>query len=143
MGYDNGEVLQGLNEPWTFVGANVSEWLSGLMMFFVISVFSDSPAKIMPLMLIGWLSTTVTLATIRRMFPDEERGVRNAMLTACGVPPPGIPLPASLQPVWSQCPTRELSEKSKFQLIGLDTLYRSFERNLSEAEKPAGIDGSS
>jgi hypothetical protein len=122
---DDGEVLQGLNERWTFMGANAMEWACGLVVFLMISLFAATPGRAMPFMLIGWVLTTTSLASLRRSFPDEERGVRNAICAAAGVPPMGIPAPASLQPVWSQCPIRDLPENCKFKKLGLDLLFPS------------------
>ena len=135
MQFDNGEVLQGLDENWTFMGGNVMEWACGLVVFLLISLFADSPARAMPFMLLGWILTTTTLASLRRSFPDQERGVRNAVATACGFPPPGIPAPSSLQPVWSGAPARQVNPKSKFAVLGLDQLFPSFYRQHEEAEE--------
>ena len=88
MQFDGGEVLQGLNDPWTFMGANAMEWACGLMVFLMISLFADSPAKAMPFMILGFVLTSTTMASLRKSFPDEQRGVRNAICTACGVEPP-------------------------------------------------------
>ncbi len=136
MQYDNGEVLQGLDEKWTFMGANAMEWACGLVVFILISLFADSPARAMPFMLLGWVLTTTTLAGLRRSFPDQERGVRNAVATACGFPPPGIPAPSSLQPIWSGAPVKQLSESSDFVQLGFDKMFPSFERQLTEAIQP-------
>lgn len=133
MQFDNGEVLQGLDENWTFMGGNAMEWACGLVVFLLISLFADSPARAMPFMLLGWILTTTTLASLRRSFPDQERGVRNAVATACGFPPPGIPMPSSLQPVWSGSPAREVNPKSKFIQLGLNQLFPSFNRQYEEA----------
>lgn len=132
---DNGEVLPGLDETWTFMGANAMEWACGLVVFLLISLFADSPARAMPFMLLGWVLTTVTLAGLRKSFPDEERGVRNAMSTACGFPPPGIPAPSSLQPVWSGAQLREIPKNTKFYELGLHTMFSTFERQYEEAEE--------
>ncbi len=134
MNYDNGEVLQGLNETWTFMGANMMEWACGLVVFMMISLFAATPARAMPFMLGGWIFTTTTLATVRRAYPDEERGVRNALSTACGFPPPGIPAPSSIQPIWSQVPLRELPQTCKFVKAELDQLFPSFQRDQTEAD---------
>lgn len=134
MQYDSGEVLPGLNENWTFLGANPIEWGCGFVVFIIISLFGNSPATMMPFMLIGWVSTTVTLANMRRVFPDEERGLRNALLTACGICPPDIPPPSRLQPVWSPCPVQELPENSQFVKLGLDRMFPSFHEELEPAE---------
>lgn len=136
MQFDNGEVLQGLDENWTFMGANAMEWACGLVIFLLISLFADSPARAMPFMLLGWILTTTTLASLRKSFPDEERGVRNAVASSCGFPPPGIPAPASMQPVWSGAPARELDPSSRFVELGLDKMLPSFQRQFEEAEDP-------
>ena len=60
------------------------------------------------------------------MFPDEERGVRNAMMTAFGFTPLGIPAPARLQPFWSGAPLRKLPEDWKFSRCHLDVLFTCF-----------------
>ncbi len=135
MQFDDGEVLQGLEEEWTFMGANAMEWACGLVVFIMISLFADSPARAMPFMLAGWVLTTTTLAGMRRGFPDEERGVRNAICVACGFPPPGIPTPAALQPVWSPAPLRGLPESAKFNQFGLDEMFPSFRRQFLEADE--------
>ena len=122
---DNGEVLQGLNERWTFIGANVIEWGCGLVVFMIISLFAETPGRAMPFMLVGGVLTTTSLASLRSSFPDEERGVRNALCAACGFPPVGIPAPASLQPVWSASPVRSLPETSNFVQLDLDLLHPS------------------
>jgi hypothetical protein len=135
MNYDNGEVLPGLNEQWTFMGANAMEWCVGLVVFVMIGSFARTPASAMPFMLGGWVLTTTTLATIRNMFPDQERGVRNAVMTACGFVPPGIPAPSALQPVWSGAPVKELKKEIKFVKLGLNNLFPSFREELLEADE--------
>ena len=130
MQFDQGEVLPGLNETWTFMGANAIEWACGLVVFMMISLFAQSPGRAMPFMLSGWVLTTTMLASLRQSFPDEERGVRNALGTACGFPPPGIPKPSILQPVWSAAPIKELSPNSKFRKYGLDSLFSSLEEEV-------------
>lgn len=134
MQFDDGEVLQGLDEPWTFAGANAMEWAVGLVVFLMIGSFARTPASAMPFMIAGWVLTTTTLATIRKMFPDEERGVRNAVLTSCGFPPPGIPAPAIIQPVWSASPLKTIPENWHFKKLGLNRLFPSFQRDLSDAD---------
>ena len=134
MRFDDGEVLQGLDENWTFMGANAMEWACGLVVFLLISLFADSPARAMPFMLLGWVLTTVTLAGLRKSFPDEERGVRNAVATACGFPPPGIPMPSALQPIWSGAPLRSIPQKSRFVALGLDDMFSTFERQFTDPQ---------
>lgn len=135
MAFDDGEVLPGLNESWTFMGANAMEWGVGVVVFVMIGSFARTPASAMPFMLGGWVLTTTTLATVRNLFPDQERGVRNAVMTACGFPPPGIPAPASLQPVWSASPIREVPRRTRFARLGLENLFPSFERNMTDPDQ--------
>jgi len=135
MNYDDGEVLQGLDENWTFMGANAMEWACGLVVFFLISLFAESPARAMPFMLLGWVLTTTTLAGMRRSFPDQERGVRNALSVYCGFAPPGLPAPSILQPVWSGCPLKEVPQNWQFTQLGLDKMFPSFTREFEDAEE--------
>lgn len=130
---DDGEVLPRLNEPWTFMGAKAMEWMVGVVVFLSIGSFM-SPAKAMPFMLGGWLVTTMTLAKLRDKYPDEERGLRNALLTSLGIAPPDIPAPAAIQPVWSPCRVMELPEDCKFKQLELEALFPSFQRELEDAD---------
>ena len=130
---DNGEVLQGIEEDWNFMGANVSEWIVGFVAFLIIGQFGVSIARSLPFMLSGWVLATTTLAALRKTYPDEQRGLRNAVLTACGFNPPDIPAPAVLQPVWSGAPVKQVADDSKFKQIGLDKLFPSFQRDLTDA----------
>jgi len=134
MQFDSGEVLPGLHKSWTFLGANLMEWASGLVVFLLISLFGESPVRVMPFMLIGCVVTAYSMASLRMLFPDEERGVRNAVMTAMGVPPIGLPAPASIQPVWSGAPLNELPDDWRFSRVGLDQLYPTFEDILMEEE---------
>lgn len=132
---DNGEVLQGIEEEWNFMGANIFEWGCGLMAFIIISLFAKSPVRAMPFMLSGLVLTTTTIATLRKRYPDEHRGLRNAILTNCGFVPPDLPAPASIQPLWSGAPLKQVPKDIKFKKIGLDKLFESFERDLSPADE--------
>ena len=132
---DDGEVLQGLNENWTFMGANMFEWCSGFMVFVIVSIFFASPARGMPYMLAACILTTATLASLRMSYPDEERGMRNALAASIGVPPPGIPRPARLQPIWSACPLRKLPDNTRFMRLGLTKVFPTFERDLKGADE--------
>jgi len=132
---DNGEVLQGIEEDWSFMGANLFEWAAGFIVFLMISLFGTSPTRAMPFMLAGWVVTTTTFAGLRRSFPDEQRGLRNAGMLTCGFPPPGIPIPARLQPVWSACPLRKVSENTKFAKLGFNEIFPSFRRDLTPADE--------
>jgi hypothetical protein len=135
---DDGEVLQGLNETWTFMGANMLEWCSGFMAFVIVSIFFASPARGMPYMLVACVGTTASLASLRMTFPDEERGMRNALAVSIGLPPPGIPRPARLQPIWSGCPVRELPETAQFMKLGLTEIFPTFERDKTGADENNG-----
>ena len=132
---DSGEVLQGIDGEWEFMGARGIEWVMGFVAFMFVQLFATSMATAMPFMLLAWVGTTVSVAGLRRTFPDEHRGIRNIALTSCGLPPPGIPAPAALQPVWSGAPVRQLKADSRFVRLGLDKMFPSFERDLSEAEE--------
>ncbi|HMO19049.1 MAG TPA: hypothetical protein PKA63_13160 [Oligoflexia bacterium] len=139
MRYDDGEVLQGLDENWSFMGANAMEWGSALAVFMLISLFADSVARAMPFMLLGGIMTAVTLASMRKSFPDQERGVRNAVCTFFHFPPPGIPAPSKLQPIWSSSPLREIPKGSKFEQLGLGQMFKTFERQYSEAPEKRSV----
>lgn len=123
--FDNGEVIPGLNEDWTFAGAKMMEWVSGLVMMMLVSeiLLKGNIGKEMPLLLMVWIGTTLTMATLRKNYPDEERGLANAALSQCGFHPPGIPAPAALQPVWSGAPIRGLDKNTAFLKLGFDELF--------------------
>jgi len=121
---DNGEVIPGLNDDWTFAGAKAMEWIAGLVMMLIVSeLFFSSAGGAMPILISVWLGTTLTLSTLRRQFPDEQRGLRNFGMLKLGFPPPGIPTPAPLQPIWSGAPLRELPEKCVFRELELAQLF--------------------
>jgi len=125
---DNGEVIPGLNEDWTLGGAKLSEWVGGFMTFIIASeLFFTNVGRAMPQLMVIFIGTTFGLAGLRRAFPDEERGIRNAAMTAMGIPPPGIPIPASLQPYWSGAPMREMDETTEFRQLSLDLIFKSSE----------------
>jgi hypothetical protein len=125
---DNGEVIPGLNEDWTFAGCKLMEWLSGLMISFMFSNLFSKPAHFMPLLVMVWIGSTLSLSTARKKFPDEERGVMNMCMAACGFEPPGIPAPASLQPRWSGAPLRNLSDNKLFVQLHLDAVIAKAQR---------------
>lgn len=122
---DDGEVIVGLDETWSLAGAKVSEWGSGFMVVIMGSeiVPRGHLSSFLPLLLIGWMVTTFGMATLRKRFPDEERGVRNAAMAAIGKTPPGIPAPASLQPIWSGAPIRSLDASKEYSTLKLDDVY--------------------
>lgn len=137
MQFDDGEVLQGLQVNWTFLGANLMEWSAGFMVFILASLFAE-PGRMgvaVPFMIIGWVSTTVALAAARKSFPDEERGMRNALLAFCGFSPLDVPAPSNLQPVWSATPISELPEEWLFTQLGLGEILPTFERQYTDLEE--------
>ena len=134
MQFDSGEVLQGMDDPWTMLGATLMEWACGMIVFMLISLFATTPGRAMPFMLIGWIITTLSLASLRKMFPDQERGVGNAIMVSCGFPPLNIPLPSALQPYWSSAPLREVPQKWKMVKLGLNEIVPSFQRVELEVE---------
>jgi hypothetical protein len=102
---DSGDVIPCLNEDWTFGGCKLFEWLAGLTTAFLVILI--------------WIGTTLGMAMLRKKFPDEERGVRNMCMVACGFEPPGIPAPAKLQPRWSGGRIEILPESCNFQRLEL------------------------
>ena len=107
------------------MGATMMEWSSGLVMFMIISLFCDSSTTGMPVMLLGLVVTTMTMASIRKAYPDEERGIRNALMSACGICPVDVPPPAFLQPVWSSSPIDELNPNCAFVTLGFGEIFPS------------------
>ncbi len=125
---DDGYVIPCLNEEWTLLGAKLSEWGAGMVMFMVVAEgFQLNISRSMPLLLGISLITILSLAAFRKKFPDEERGVRNSVCCAIGIPPQGIPAPALMQPVWSGAPLRELPEKCEYRELELDLLFEKQE----------------
>lgn len=120
---DDGQVIPGLNENWTFAGAKPMEWACGLVSALVFSeLFVANAGKSMPIILIIMVSIPMSLAMWRQCYPDEERGLRNHIMSMMGLEPPDIPRPSLLQPVWSGHPMEELKEKSEFMQLGLDLI---------------------
>jgi len=121
---DNGEVIPGLNEPWTFAGATALEWGSGIMMLMISKeLLHLNPARNMPILIGLAVGTALLLAQGRRRFPDEQRGVRNFVMISLGLNPPLIPAPAQLQPVWSGCPMRAMRPNREFAELELDKVF--------------------
>ncbi len=119
---DSGDVIPCLNEDWTFAGCKLMEWMAGLMMALLASTACAKPANAMPFLVLIMIGSTLVIATLRKRFPDEERGVRNLAMVSLGFEPVGIPAPSKLQPVWSGAPVRQLSEKSLFRQLELHTV---------------------
>lgn len=123
-GMDNGEEIQGLDEGWTFGGANMMEWASGLVAFMVSNeLFLHNASRNMPILLAIWIGTSIGLSKLRKKFPDEHRGIANAAMTGMGFKPPFIPAPASLQPLWSGCRVQALDKEKYFMQLGLDKVF--------------------
>ncbi len=133
---DSGEEIPALNEEWNFLGANVLEWSSGMAAALIASnaIFADAIATSMPYLLGIWVFTTTSLATMRKRYPDESRGVRNQFMTSCGFNPPGIPAPSALQSVWSGCPVKKMDENCEFIQLGLLEIFPKFDPIAEEVE---------
>jgi hypothetical protein len=118
---DNGEEIVGLNEDWTFLGANFAEWIGGFCACLIVGeVFFKGKINVgMPMMLISCIGTALFLSRVRKLFPDEHRGLRNSVMVGLGFTPPGIPKPAIFQRDWSGTPIHELDKDSLFRQIGL------------------------
>ena len=133
---DSGEEIPALNESWTFAGAKLFEWIAGFMMFIICSeVLVDNIGKSMPLLVGIMVFSTFSLASLRRAFPDEERGVRNLVMVSCGFAPPGIPRPAAVQPVWSGSPIRQISNETQFAQLGLDEVFPQHDPSQDEEDE--------
>ncbi len=129
---DDGYVIPGLNESWTFMGAKLMEWVSGLCGALVFQeLFITNVGRSMPLIIMVLVGVPFALSNWRQMYPDEERGIRNQLMTLVGLAPPGIPRPSALQPLWSGLPVQELSETNLFRQLELDKVF-----NLSKEEHP-------
>lgn len=120
---DDGYVIPGLNDDWQFLGAKVTEWSAGFVMFMMCSTLVTKIATAMPLLLLAWAATTISMAAVRRQFPDEEAGMRNYFMSSVGVPPPGIPAPAVIQPIWSGAPLRTLAAETEYSYLDLDDIF--------------------
>lgn len=115
-------VIPNLNEDWTLMGAKLNEWSCGIMSFLICSEFFNKPTRAVPILLLIMIGVTLGLAMLRRRFPDEERGMRNFAFSSIGVPPPGIPAPANMQPVWSGAPLRKLEDNKEFVTLKLQDI---------------------
>lgn len=127
---DDGHVIPALNENWTFAGATPMEWASGLAAAIIFSeLFVSNLGRSMPLILMVLISVPILLATLRKTYPDEERGLRNHLMSILGIAPPGIPKPAMLQPIWSGSPIADIREDSHYKRLALDSLFPRSEEN--------------
>lgn len=132
---DSGEVIPGLNEGWNFLGARVTEWSAGLIMALLIgSAFQMNPAKTMPILGFIFGGVTFGLASMRRAFPDEEKGLANYFMCLIGFPPPTIPKPAMLQPIWSGAPIKEISEHKDYSYLNLEEMFDLIDKERAEEQ---------
>jgi hypothetical protein len=122
---DDGQVIPGLNEEWSFAGAKLMEWMTGVTTAFLVSTLIEKPATAMPLLVIVLIGTTLSLSNLRKRFPDEERGVMNLVMTSLGFQPVGIPAPARLQPRWSGGRIARPSEKCLLVELQLDAIVNN------------------
>ena len=127
---DDGQVIPALNENWTFAGATPMEWASGLAAAIIFSeLFISNLGRSMPLVLMVLISVPILLSTLRKTYPDEERGLRNHLMSVLGLEPPGIPKPSMLQPLWSGSPVAQIKENSDYKRLGLDGIFPRGEDN--------------
>jgi hypothetical protein len=118
---DDGYEIPRLNENWTFAGATPMEWASGLVSGILFQeLFIANLGQSMPIFVAIVIGIPVLMATARKSFPDEERGVRNHVMVAMGVPPTGIPTPSKLQPVWSGLPMQQIDKNKEYAQLDLD-----------------------
>ncbi len=135
---DDGQEIPGLNEGYTFMGAKVLEWVAGFTMFvisgdLVHTFFGIRPTQVTPILLMILFGTTICISTIRRKFPDEERGMLNAFADFMGWVPPGLPPQSSVQPYWSGAPIRNIPKKTYFRDLALDEVfYEAEEKDIGE-----------
>lgn len=121
---DNGEEIPLLNDSWTFMGVKLNEWIMGFMvMMLTIAISGAKAPSVMPIVVVMGVSVALGAATLRRRFPDEERGVRNFFMVFMGFCPPGIPAPSSMQPFWSGGRIRKLRDSTRYMELGLDELF--------------------
>ena len=139
---DNGDVLPDLDKPVTFLGATVIEWGIGFAMFIIVSAFAPDKqvGRMLPFMLIGSIMTTYTVASLRKIFPDQEKGMRNYFSALIGIPPIGIPAPAVLQPIWSATLVKELPKNTEFMQIGLQRLFPIHEEDFKVPDDSAYVE---
>lgn len=133
---DDGQVIPGLNENWTFAGAKPMEWISGLCAALIFSeLFVTNLGRSMPIVLMVLVSVPIGLATLRKTYPDEERGVRNHLMSMLGVAPPDIPKPAILQPIWSGGPIAKLRPSCLYLQLGLQELFEQKKDETEDVER--------
>ncbi|RMG44036.1 MAG: hypothetical protein D6719_02640 [Candidatus Dadabacteria bacterium] len=130
---DNGTVIPCLNESYTLLGAKISDWISGITVFMLApEVLQMNLARSMPLFIGLGLAVVYGMVAIRSKFPDEERGICNAVMAAMGACPPGIPAPACVQPIWSGAPLREQDTESMYMKLGLDQIFEGNGEDLED-----------
>ena len=124
---DNGYVIPGLNDKWTFAGADILEWGTGLLGAMVVYLLFDEPITF----IISLILFPYSLAGLRMKFPDEHRGIVNALLVKIGIGPPGIPSPSSINKFFSGAPQKELNKMDDFRKLNL---YCIFEESAEEQD---------
>jgi hypothetical protein len=134
---DDGYVIPGLNENWTFGGAKPMEWATGLVAAMIyVELFVTNMGKQMPIILMILVLVPMSIATLRKTYPDEEIGVRNHLMSVLGAAPPGIPKPSMLQPNWSGLPIKTIATTKEFMTLGLDEfLFAEAGEDASSMEK--------
>ncbi len=134
---DDGYVIPGLDEGWTFCGAKIIEWGYGFMtsmLFAECFLGHDKMGRYLPIVIIVLLVTTLGTASLRKLYPDEERGLRNHLLAILGLEPIDIPKPSHLQKLWSGAPVQELKPSCKYMKLGLNKIFEK-EDKYQEAER--------
>ena len=120
---DSGEVIPALNEGWTFFGANIFEWMTGVMASMIfMEVCTTTPGASMPFIIAIAVTVPYIVSGLRKLYPDEERGLRNSCMVTLGFAPPGIPRPSELQSIWSGCPIVGLEKEKEFMQLGIDEM---------------------
>ena len=127
---DNGEVIQDIDQPWSFMQVRLMEWICGAVFALIVQLFFKSPANAIPFMLVGVFAVAFSMAGVRKLYPDEERGLRNAFAVFLGIPPVGIPTPSKMQPIWSGGQIRDLKEDTNFKKLRLDYIFPYHVRDL-------------
>ncbi len=122
---DNGDVIPNLDKPWEFALARFHEWVAGLIVALSVNeLFFTSATSSMPVLITTIILTAYGLARARCQFADGTRGFVNWCFTKLGFPPPGIPLPSELQPVWSGAPIRRIKSDTLYMQLGFDEFFR-------------------
>lgn len=134
---DDGYVIPGLDEGWTFWGAKLVEWGYGFvaaMIFSEVFLGGEKMGRYLPFILAVLFITTLGTASLRKLYPDEERGLRNHLLAILGLTPIDIPKPSFLQKIWSGAPVQDLNPRCKYMQLSLDKVFDKGDK-YKEAER--------